>query len=139
MARSWILMMAMGLCGCTVSVAAQQQQTPLPPGWSPGTADHPPRPPMPTRDPHAHGYVAARELPDGTVPSANVDGDFILGPTHPAAKEMSAVGGVPQGTVIEFTMNSTDSKLYPGIAREPETFGMPDPNDPAKLIVTTSR
>ncbi len=35
-------------------------------------------------------------------------------------------------------MNSTDSKLYPGIAREPDTFGTPDPADPAKLIVTTS-
>jgi iron(III)-enterobactin esterase len=35
-------------------------------------------------------------------------------------------------------MNSADSKLYPGIAREPGTFGTPDPTDPAKLIVTTS-
>jgi enterochelin esterase-like enzyme len=43
-----------------------------------------------------------------------------------------------QGTVVEFTMNSEDSKLYPGIAREPHTFGTADPNDPAKLIVTTS-
>ncbi len=43
-----------------------------------------------------------------------------------------------QGTVIEFTMNSTDSKIYPGIAREPWTFGSPDPNDPAKMVVTTS-
>ena len=46
--------------------------------------------------------------------------------------------GVPQGTVYNFTMESTDSKIYPGIAREPNTFGTPDPNDPAKLIVTTS-
>lgn len=93
---------------------------------------------MPTRDPHTPGYVAAKELADGTVPSANADGDFILGPTHPAAKEMSVIEGVPQGTVIEFTMNSTDSKLYPGIAREPGTLGTPDHNDPAKLVVTTS-
>jgi enterochelin esterase family protein len=35
-------------------------------------------------------------------------------------------------------MSSADSKFYPGIAREPHTFGTPDPNDPAKLIVTTS-
>jgi len=40
--------------------------------------------------------------------------------------------------VVEFTMTSEDSKLYPGIVRDPGTFGMPDPNDPAKLIVTTS-
>ena len=43
-----------------------------------------------------------------------------------------------QGTVYEFTMSSADSKIYPGIAREPNTFGTPDPADPAKLIVTTS-
>jgi enterochelin esterase-like enzyme len=35
-------------------------------------------------------------------------------------------------------MSSADSKLYPGIARDPGTFGTPDPADPAKLIVTTS-
>jgi len=35
-------------------------------------------------------------------------------------------------------MNSSDSKIYPGIARDANTFGTPDPADPAKLIVTTS-
>ena len=35
-------------------------------------------------------------------------------------------------------MSSADSKIYPGIARDPGTFGTPDPTDPAKLIVTTS-
>jgi iron(III)-enterobactin esterase len=43
-----------------------------------------------------------------------------------------------KGAVYEFTMNSTDSTTYPGIAREPKTFGTADPADPAKLIVTTS-
>jgi enterochelin esterase-like enzyme len=51
---------------------------------------------------------------------------------------LSKPEGVPQGRVYEFTMSSADSKLYPGIAREPHTFGTPDPADPAKLIVTTS-
>jgi enterochelin esterase-like enzyme len=40
--------------------------------------------------------------------------------------------------VIEFTMSSSDSKIYPGIARDKGTFGTPDPENPAKLIVTTS-
>jgi enterochelin esterase-like enzyme len=40
--------------------------------------------------------------------------------------------------VYNFTMNSADSKIYPGIAREQGTFGTPDPNDPAKLVVSTS-
>jgi enterochelin esterase-like enzyme len=94
------------------------------------------RPTPPTRDPHTPGYVAAKELPDGAVPPANVDGNFILGPTHDAAAE--SADGIPKGTVIEFTMSSSDSKIYPGIAREPNTFGTPDPADPAKFIVTTS-
>jgi enterochelin esterase family protein len=94
------------------------------------------RPTPPTRDPHTPGYVTAKELPDGAVPPANVDGNFILGPTHDAAAE--SADGVLKGRVIEFTMNSSDSKIYPGIAREANTFGTPDPADPAKLIVTTS-
>ncbi len=95
------------------------------------------RPTPPTRDPHTAGYVAAKELPDGQVPPANADGNFIIGPTHTAAAGMTATD-TPNGTVVEFTMDSTDSKYYPGIKRDPGTFGTPDPNDPAKLIVTTS-
>lgn len=96
------------------------------------------RPQPPTRDPHTPGYVQARELTDGTLPSPSADGNFILGPTHTRAAELPATDDTPNGTVVEFTMSSTDSKYYPGIAREPGTFGTPDPNDPAKLIVTTS-
>jgi iron(III)-enterobactin esterase len=98
----------------------------------------PPRPTPPMRDPNAPGYVAAKDLPDGALPPANADGNFILGPTHNPAPEMTAQEGVPQGTVFEFTMESADSKIYPGIAREPNTSGKADPNDPAKMIVTTS-
>jgi iron(III)-enterobactin esterase len=96
------------------------------------------RPTPPARDPHTTGYVSAREIPDGANAPANEDGNFIIGPTHEPAAELSVHEGVPQGTVTEFTMNSADSKIYPGIARDAGTFGTPDPNDPAKLIVTTS-
>src|SRR5580693_740945 len=95
------------------------------------------RPTPPTRDPHSAGYVAAKDLPDGAIPSADSDGNFILGPTHNADPLMSANNDLPHGTVIEFTMNSADSKIYPGIARDPNTFGTVDPADPAKLIITT--
>ena len=91
-----------------------------------------------TRDPHTPGFVEAKDLPDGTIPPGNADGNFVLGPTHAQASDVTPKPGVPQGKVIEFVMNSTDSKIYPGIAREPGTFGTPDPADPAKLIVTTS-
>jgi enterochelin esterase-like enzyme len=51
---------------------------------------------------------------------------------------MAPQPGVPQGTVVEFTMNSADSEIYPGIAREPNTFGTADPTHPSRLVVTTS-
>ena len=96
------------------------------------------RPVPPTRDPNTPGYVQAKELPDGAVPPADADGNFIIGPTHNPAPEMTVQEGVPQGTVSTFTMSSADSKIYPGIAREPGTFGTVDPTDAAKLVVTTS-
>ena len=94
---------------------------------------HSERPVPPARDPHTTGYVTARELPDGAVPPLDEDGNFIVGPTHAPAPEMAGSDTL-HGTVIEFTMSSTDSKFYPGIVREPGTFGTPDPGDPAKLV-----
>ena len=108
----------------------------------PSIAQNPPpatRPVPPTRDPNTPGFVTARELPDGAVPPSDVDGNFIIGPTHTPAPEMTVREGVPQGTVFNFTMSSADSKIYPGIARDQGTFGTPDPTNPAKLIVTTSQ
>jgi iron(III)-enterobactin esterase len=102
-------------------------------------AQHAERATPPTRDPNSPGYVTAKELPDGINPPATADGNFIIGPTHTAAPEVSSQDGIPAGTVIEFTMSSSQSKIYPGIARDPNTFGTVDPAEPAKLIVTTSR
>ncbi|NUM52780.1 MAG: esterase family protein [Candidatus Hydrogenedentes bacterium] len=98
-----------------------------------------PRPEPPARDPHTPGYVEATELPDGAVPPVNANGNFIIGPTHNPAPEMIVRDDVPHGTIHELVMRSTDSKIYPGIARDKDTFGAPDPDNPAKLIVTTSR
>ncbi|MBO0911289.1 MAG: esterase family protein [Acidobacteria bacterium] len=96
------------------------------------------RPAPPTRDPNTPGYVSAEELPDGENPPANADGNFIIGPTHHMASDLPAANQLSNGSVIEFTMNSADSKIYPGISREANTFGIVDPAEPAKLIVTTS-
>jgi enterochelin esterase-like enzyme len=98
----------------------------------------PPRPAPPTRDPNTAGYVKATELADGAVPAPTANGNFIVGSTRTRARELSRAEGVPQGTVYNFTMESADSKIYPGIARDRDTFGTPDPKDAAKLIVTTS-
>ena len=98
-----------------------------------------PRPTPPTRDPRTPGFVEKTELPDGAVPPVDRTGSFIVGPTHAPAPETLVDTGVPQGTVHEFTISSADSTLYPGVARDAGTFGTPDPDDPAKLVVTTSR
>src|SRR5881394_3985935 len=97
------------------------------------------RPTPPARDPNTAGYVTAKELPDGTLPPNNADGNFIIGPTHTPAPEMSVRDDVPHGKICNVVMNSVDSRIYPGIARDQGTFGTPDPADPAKLVVTTSR
>src|SRR5690242_16967755 len=89
---------------------------------APAAVTRPARPTPPTRDPHTPGYVTAKELPDGANAPANEDGNFILGPTHNPAPEMSPAEGVQQGQVFTFTMESADSKIYPGISREANTF-----------------
>jgi enterochelin esterase-like enzyme len=119
-----------------ISVSLLAQTPPAAP--TPPAARGQVRPGVPTRDPHTPGYVKATELPDGTNAPANKDGNFIIGPTHPAAPEMTVNPDVPHGDVFDFSIASTESKIYPGIAREPNTFGTPDANDPSKLIVTTS-
>jgi enterochelin esterase family protein len=96
------------------------------------------RPPAPTRNPNTPGFVTAKELTDGAVPSVEADGNFIIGPTHTPAFEMVVREGVPRGVVHTFTMRSADSRIFPGIARDSGTFGTVSPRDPATLVVTTS-
>jgi iron(III)-enterobactin esterase len=54
-----------------------------------------------------------KDLPAWT--SAAVDGDYSTGPGYPTAPELARRVGVPEGKVIEFVMNSADSKFYPGV------------------------
>jgi iron(III)-enterobactin esterase len=126
----------LGAIGANAQQNPPATQTPAAQAPAPATPA-PPRPTPPTRDPNTPGYVKAKELPDGTVPGPDDYGNFIIGPTHTPAPEMTSQE-LTQGTVYNFTMASADSKIYPGIARDQGTFGTPDPNDPAKLIVTTS-
>jgi enterochelin esterase-like enzyme len=105
---------------------------------APAPAARPPRPTPPTRDPNTPGYVSAKDLPDGENAPPTQDGNFILGPTHNPAPEMTVKEGVPQGAVYNFDMASSDSKIYPGIARDPNTYGTADPNNAARMVVTTS-
>ena len=127
------------LIALTTGDLALAQGGAAPPATTPpAQAAAPARPTPPTRDPNTPGYVTAKELPDGTVPPPDADGNFIIGPTHNPAPEMTVQEGVPQGTIYNLTMSSADSKIYPGIAREPERSARSIPTDPAKLVVTTS-
>src|SRR6478672_3441813 len=73
------------------------------------------RPTPSARDPHTAGYVEAKELPDGEVPPADVNGNFIVGPTHKRAAELSEESDAPKGKIFNLEMKSSDSKMYPGI------------------------
>jgi enterochelin esterase-like enzyme len=96
------------------------------------------RPPAPVRDPHSEGYATARELTDGAIPSPKEDGNFILGPTHSAAPEMNSSESPLRGQVVNFTMESTESRIYPGIMRGPAPGETPPPPPPGGGRVITS-
>jgi hypothetical protein len=101
----------------------------------------------PTRDPSNPHYPHATELPDGTLPAAGAEGNFIIGPTHRAAPETVTQDGVPHGKVYSFTLSSTDSVIYnPGVIRDdPPTCrngsvyaSRTMPDDRSDVIVQTS-
>src|SRR4051812_43259745 len=101
----------------------------------------------PTRDPSNPNYPRATELPDGTLPPAGAEGNFIIGPTHAPAPETIATDGVPRGTMTSFTVSSNESVIYnPGLIRD-DTPGCGNssimttttaPGDKSNMIVTTS-
>jgi len=107
------------------------------PATAQAPAARPARPAPPTRDPNTPGYVTAKDLPDGANAPAKEDGNFILGPTHNPAPEMIAQEAAPQGSVFEFTMDSAESKFYPGIARETAPAGQANPATPARMGVNS--
>ena len=57
------------------------------------------------------------------------DGDYRIAPPYMDALEKSVRADVPKGLVYHFTMNSTDSKIYPGIAK----------NRPGEVVPYTRR
>ena len=50
-------------------------------------------------------------------PTPDKDGNFVIGPPYTPAPELTVKDGVPKGTVRELTMDSKDSKIYSGIAK----------------------
>jgi enterochelin esterase-like enzyme len=77
------------------------------------------------------------------------DGDYIIRPPYANAPELTPRDNVPKGMVYEFTMDSTDSKIYPGISKTAPGMVVPYhrrvsvyvpgqyvPGSPAPLIVS---
>jgi iron(III)-enterobactin esterase len=118
----WILAIAFGVAAVTPALSQNAPAAAPPAGQAParGAAG---RGTVPTRDPYNPAYPVAKVLPDGTIPTADDEGNFIIGPTHNPAPETVVKEGVPKGTVAMFEMKSTDSKIYPGIARAPRAGG----------------
>jgi enterochelin esterase family protein len=130
MKSSFLLTAAILLMGTSLA-SAQSADTPAAAGAGRRRA-------APTRDPLAPGYVQATELPDGQVPPVEAEGNFIIGPTHTPSPEMSRVeDGVPKGTVYKFTLRSTESSFYPGIARDQAVPGMAGPPGANGSVVTS--
>src|SRR3954470_19749537 len=137
--------LAIVLSGCVAAGPAFAQTATSPatapaaaPTTAPAQTAPAARPSAPTRDPKTPGYVTATnatELPDGAVPPPDKSGNFVLGPAHPPAPEMTDQDGVPHGLVHTFMMDSSASAIYPGIARAAGTRPELDPANPAKRIV----
>jgi iron(III)-enterobactin esterase len=135
--RLFMVVLVGGTVAAGATVVSQGGATQAPPTASQVPAN---RPAAPVRDPRTPGYVTATnatELADGAVPPITGTGNFILGPTHTPAIDVTVQAGVPEGAVHTFTMNSSDSEIYPGIARAEGTRPMVDPKDPGKRIVTS--
>jgi hypothetical protein len=101
----------------------------------------------PTRDPKNPNYPQATELPDGTLPPSKAEGNFIIGPTHSPAPELTAQDSAPTGKVYSFTMSSNDSTVFnPGLIRDDADgcrnssifTAQTAPRDKSNLLVPTS-
>ncbi len=82
------------------------------------------------------------------VPHAG-DGDYSIGPDYAPAPEQTPRPEVPKGKIVKFTLDSTESKFYPGISKTNPgvvvpykrgvTVYVPDqyvPGTPAPFILT---
>ncbi|VTS07338.1 alpha/beta hydrolase [Tuwongella immobilis] len=90
----------------------------------------------PVRNYDAAGAPPFQVLEEGKNPPLDAYDNFVIGPKYVPAVERKAVDGVPQGKVMQFVIDSKETRLMnPGIARK--QFGKVDPNNPKTLIVET--
>ena len=97
------------------------------------------RPAPSARDPHTPGYVTAQELPDGTLPRPDVDGNFIIGPTHKRAAGNDGAGRRAEGDgALPHDEVRPTARSIPASPASRTRREQPTPTDPTKLVVTTS-
>ncbi len=133
---------------CAVPAVLPAADAPAAPAPPPAVAAEvrPPRPPPPTRAPDGPGapkFSVPGAKPGDTgwhvAPGVNApvdaEGDWLVGPDYVPAPESKEVSGVPQGRVVQITLDSAESKFYPGIGRD--KFGTVDPANPLTLVVQT--
>ena len=72
----------------------------------------------------AASFAFAADAPAPAVATTNASPartkdnvEFVIGLVYANAPELAVKEGVPKGAIHEFTMNSEDSKIYPGIAK----------------------
>jgi hypothetical protein len=53
------------------------------------------------------------ETPDGGI------ADEVVGPEYPPSPETAGIGAASTSTIVELTMDSRDSAIYPGVDRKP--------------------
>ena len=124
------------LAGASVALA---QAAPAPPA---AVQEPPPRPrpTPPTRYPATPGLRAGDRTTRRHRAAGRQERQLRHRPDAHGRAETVASDAVPKGTVHEFTLMAAESTVYPtGIARDAGTFGVPDPANPARLEVPTSR
>ncbi|TWT60517.1 alpha/beta hydrolase [Rubinisphaera italica] len=90
----------------------------------------------PVRQFDAPGSPSFKVLETGENPPLDAYDNFVIGPEYVSAPEGKVAQDVPRGKVQQFTIDSTETKIYnPGIARN--EFGTVDPKNPKTLIVDT--
>lgn len=91
---------------------------------------------QPVRMYDAKGAPPFKVLKEGENPPLDAYDNFVIGPKYVPAPERKKVEGVPEGKVMQFEIDSKETKLFnPGIARK--AFGKVDPTNPKTLIVET--
>ena len=105
------------------------------------------KPLPPTRDPKNPNYPRRPSCPTERFPPIKAEGNFIIGPTHSPAPELTAQDGAPTGKVYSFTMSSNDSTVFnPGMIRDDPDgclnasvyTGQTAPGDKSNLLVPTA-